>query len=234
MIEITQEDFEKKIQEVIEGKTTRTKLIKELKIDRVSLNNKIQELIIHNPDLYHTFIEKFPYIPREYTHINWRAMLIDIMKKGYTKFEAQEQYEISHRTISRKVYKVQEEDEELVSLYREVSSYRKRQKKLPEKLQKIVDELPEEEIFVGGIYDKKIQELLELEKKYNEELLKGETATSASANCGKTRVAKPLNTLYRIKIEENFREDIKVVPNTNNVPTNNSGSEEPNMEGVEK
>ena len=95
MIEITQEEFENKIQQVIKGKTTRTKLIKELKIDRVTLNNKIQELLVYNPDLYHCFIKRFPYMPREYTHINWRAMLIDIMKKGYTKSEAEEQYGIS-------------------------------------------------------------------------------------------------------------------------------------------
>lgn len=234
MIEISQQEFENKVQQIIEGETTRTKLLKELKIDKVTLNNKIQELLTCNPDLYHSFIKKFPYMPREYTHINWRAMIIDIMKKGYTKKEAEEQYGISSRTIQRKVYKVQESDEEIVSLYREVSKYRKMQKLLPQELQKKVNELPEEEIFIGGVYDKKIQELLELEKKYNDELLKGESAKNASANCGKSRVSKPLNTLYRIKIEESFREDIKAVPNTNNEPTNNSGLEEPNMEGVEK
>jgi len=234
MIEITQKDFENKIEQVIRGETTRTKLIKELKIDKVTLNNKIQELITCNPELYYSFIKKFPYIPREYTHINWRAMLIDIMKRGYTKSEAEEQYGISNRTIARKVYKVQESDEAIVSLYREVSKYRKMQKKLPEELQKKINELPEEEVFVGGIYDKRVEELLELEKKYNDELLKGESVKNASANCGKSRVSKPLNTLYRIKIEESFRKDIKVVPNSSNAPTNNDGSEEPNMEGVEK
>ena len=111
MIEMTQQEFENIVQAIIEGKTTRTKLLKELKIDRVTLNSKIQELLVYNPHLYHTFIAKFPYMPREYTHIDWRAMLIDIMKKGYTKFEAEEQYGVSHRTIARKVYKVQEYDE---------------------------------------------------------------------------------------------------------------------------
>ena len=139
MIEITQEEFENKVEQVIKGETTRTKLIKELKIDRVTLNNKIQELLVYNPDLYHNFIKRFPYMPREYTHINWRAMLIDIMKKGYTKHEAEEQYEVSSRTISRKVYEVEEDDKDIVSLYREVSSYRKKQKKLPERLQQEVD-----------------------------------------------------------------------------------------------
>lgn len=206
MIEITQEEFENKVEQVIKGETTRTKLIKELKIDRVTLNNKIQELLVYNPDLYHNFIKRFPYMPREYTHINWRAMLIDIMKKGYTKHEAEEQYEVSSRTISRKVYEVEEDDKDIVSLYREVSSYRKKQKKLPERLQQEVDGLQEEEIFLGGIYDKKTQELLELEKKYNEELAKGKSKNIASTNCGIRKVDKTLNTLYRIKLESSNKE----------------------------
>ena len=201
MIEISQEEFERKIEQVIKGENTRTKLIKDLKIDRVTLNRKIQELLVYNPNLYHEFISKFPYMPREYTHINWRAMLIDIMKKGYTKNEAEEQYEVSSRTISRKVYEVEKEDKDIVSLYREVSKYRKRKEKLPFQLQEAVDDLPDEIIFIGGIYDKKVEELIELEKKYNDELLKGEGATTASANCGRKRVSKDLDTLYRIKIE---------------------------------
>ena len=234
MIEITQQEFENILQAIIEGKTTRTKLLKELKIDKVTLNRKIQELLVYNPDLYHSFIAKFPYMPREYTHINWRAMLIDIMKKGYTKYEAEEQYGISNRTMQRKIHKIQADEEYIVALYREVSRYRKMQKPLPQDLQRIVDELPAEEVFIGGIYDKRTQELLELERKYNEEILKGKGAKSASASCGKSRASKPLETLYRIKIEENFRENIKVVPNSNNTPRNNDVLEEPKTEGVEK
>ncbi len=201
MIKIEQKDFEDKVQQIIDGKTTRTKLIKELKIDRVTLNYKIQELVVFNPELYRKFITKFPYMPRKYTHINWRAMLIDIMKKGYTKIQAAEQYGINSRTIARKVYEVQKEDENIVNLYREVSGYRKRQKPLPPELQEKVNNLPNEDVFIGGIYDKREKELMELEKKYNDKLLKGEMAFKASADCGVQRASKNLNTLYRIKIE---------------------------------
>ncbi len=64
MIEISQKEFEQKIEEILLGNTTRTKLLKELKIDKVTLNSRIQELIVNNPELYYRFIEKFPYIPR--------------------------------------------------------------------------------------------------------------------------------------------------------------------------
>lgn len=159
---MTHEEFENKVRDIISGKTTRVKLLKELKIDKVTLNNKIQELSVYNPELYIEFIEKFPYMPREYTHIDWRAMLIDIMKKGYTKEQAADQYGITSRTIARKVYKV--EDEYIVNLYRKVAYYRKHQKSLPHELQEEVDGLPEEEVFIGGVYDKREQELTKLEK----------------------------------------------------------------------
>ena len=205
MIKIEQKDFEDKVQQIIDGKTTRTKLIKELKIDRITLNYKIQELVVFNPELYRKFITKFPYMPREYTHINWRAMLIDIMKKGYTKIQAAEQYGINSRTIARKVHEIQKEDENIVNLYRKVANYRKRQKPLPTELQEKVNNLPNEDVFIGGIYDKREKELMELEKKYNDKLLKGEMAVKASADCGVQRASKNLNTLYRIKIENNTK-----------------------------
>lgn len=215
MVEITQEDFERKIGEILLGNTTRTKLIKELRIDKVTLNAKIQELIIYNPELYHRFISKFPYMPREYTHIDWRAMLIDIMKKGYTKFEAAEQYGISDRTIGRKVYAVQEYDSDIVELYREVSRFRKMKKPLPKRLQEIVNNLPEEEVFIGGIYDKREAELMKLEKEYTEKIMNGQGAKEASKECGTTRASKNIRTLYRIEIEKRANESPNGRNNTN-------------------
>lgn len=201
MIKISQEKFENLVRKVISGETTRTKIAKELKTDRVTLNNKIQELAAYNSELYKEFIEKFPYKPREYTHIDWRAMLIDIMKKGYTKEQAAEQYEITSRTIARKVYKV--EDSYIVDLYRKVSYYKKHQKPLPLELKRQVDALPIEKVFLGGICDKREEELDKLEENYNFQLRKGEKPTVASAKCGKSRATKDINTLYRIRIEKN-------------------------------
>ena len=103
MIEISQKDFEQKIQDIIDGKTTRTKLITELKSDRDTLNNRIQELVVYNPELYKSFIDKFPYKPREYTHIDYEALIIDILKKGYKRRDWDDIYEIDSRTITRKI-----------------------------------------------------------------------------------------------------------------------------------
>ena len=104
MIKISQKEFETKIQDVIDGKTTRTRLLSELHTDRINLNNKIQELVIYNPKLYEAFINKFPYRPVKYTHIDYEALIIDILKNGYTRREWDVVYEgVSSRTIQRKI-----------------------------------------------------------------------------------------------------------------------------------
>ena len=201
MIEISQKDFESRIQDVIDGKTTRTQLIEELKTDRNTLNNKIQELVVYNPELYKKFIEKFPYKPREYTHIDYEALIIDILKNGYTRRELEGVYGISSRTIQRKIHLIEANNPELVQLYREVSRYRKQQKELPKELQEKVDQLVESEIFVEGIYDQKREELLEEERRYNTKLMEGVSVTQASRELGKGRISKRIDTLNRIQIE---------------------------------
>lgn len=164
MIDISQKEFEAKVRDILDGKTTRVKLISELKTDRDTLNNRIQELVVYNPKLYKAFIDKFPYKPREYTHIDYEALIIDILKKGYKRRELDEVYEgISSRTITRKISVVEKNNPDLIALYREVAKYRKQQKMLPMELQEKIDMLEEKEIFLGGVCDKRREELLEKE-----------------------------------------------------------------------
>ena len=209
MIKISQEEFESKVQDIIDGKTTRTQLQIELRVDKNTLNNKIQELVVYNPKLYRAFVQKFPYRPREYTHIDYEALLIDIMKKGYTRREWDEVYGISSRTIIRKIYCIEDENPELISLYREVSKYRKMQKALPLQLQIKVDMIQDKEIFHGGIYDKKREQLLSQEKEYNQKLQQGESVAEASRKIGRERMSKAIDTLNRIEIETRTMEEFK-------------------------
>lgn len=208
MIEISQKDFEAKVQDIIDGKTTRNKLLIELKADRITLNNKIQELSIYNPELYKAFIEKFPYRPREYTHVDYEAIIIDILKNGYKRRELDEVYDgVSSRTIQRKIDIIAKNNPELVELYRLVSKYRKEQKTLPEELQRKIDDLEERKIFLGDPCDFKREELLEKEKQFNEAMKNGMGATKASKRVGQKRVSKAINTLNRINREKGIRND---------------------------
>lgn len=207
MIEISQKDFEQKIQDIIDGKTTRTKLITELKSDRDTLNNRIQELVVYNPKLYKAFIDKFPYKPREYTHIDYEALIIDILKNGYTRRQWDDIYEVDSRTITRKLKILEETNPNLICLYREVAQYKKKQIEVPVYLQKQIDDLESKEIFIAGINDKKREELLEKEKQYNEAIMSGMGATEASKKVGRNRVSKAINTLNRIEIERQVKSE---------------------------
>ena len=208
MRKISQQEFEAKVQDIIDGVTKRVQLQLDLRVDRNTLNNKIQELVVHNPKLYRAFVQKFPYRPREYTHIDYEALIIDIMKNGYTRREWDEVYGISSRTIIRKIYCIEDENPELISLYREVSRYRKMQKTLPTQLQIKVDMLQSNEIFHGGIYDKKREELLSQEKEYNQKLQQGKGVAEASRELGRERMSKAIDTLNRIELETKTRAEI--------------------------
>lgn len=207
MIKISQEEFETKVQDIIDGKTTRAQLQIDLKIDRNTLNNKIQELVVYNTPLYRAFIKKYPYKPREYTHIDYEALIIDIMKKGYTRREWSDIYEIDSRTISRKINDMEIKNPELIRLYREVSSYRKAQKTLPTDLKQKVEMLEEKEIFLCGIYDKRRELLLSREREYNEKLQQGMTVAKASKEVGIGRASKTIDTLNRLEIETMTRKE---------------------------
>lgn len=201
MIKISQEEFEAKIQDIIDGKTTRVKLIEELKTDGRTLNTKIQELAVYNPKLYRAFVIKFPYRPKEYTHIDYEAVIIDILKKGYKRREWNDIYGIDSRTINRKMYDVEKVNPMLIALYRAVSDYRKRQMPLPQDLLDRIDRLKEKEIFLGEVCDKKREELLEKEKQYNEARMSGMGAQEASRKVGQGRASKAIDTLSRIELE---------------------------------
>ena len=209
MIKISQQEFESKIQDIIDGNTTRTQLQIDLRVDKNTLNNKIQELVVYNPKLYRAFVQKFPYKPREYTHIDYEALIIDIMKNGYTRREWDEVYGISSRTIIRKIYCIEDENPELISLYREVSKYRKMQKTLPTQLQIKIDMIQSKEIFHGSIYDKKREELLSQEKEYNKKLQQGKGVAEASKEVGRERMSKAIDTLNRIELETRIRNELE-------------------------
>lgn len=209
MRKISQQEFEAKVQDIIDGVTTRVQLQLDLRVDRNTLNNKIQELVVYNPKLYRAFVQKFPYRPREYTHIDYEALIVDIMKNGYTRREWDEVYGISSRTIIRKIYCIEDENPELISLYREVSRYRKMQKTLPTQLQIKVDMLQSKEIFHGGICDKKREELISQEKEYNLKLQQGKGVEEASRELGRERMSKAIDTLNRIELETRVREEIR-------------------------
>ena len=65
MEQISQEEFERYVEAIIRGDMSRTQVIKELQTEARTLNNRIHELILTNPELHRRYVEKHPYKPRE-------------------------------------------------------------------------------------------------------------------------------------------------------------------------
>lgn len=235
MIEISQEEFEQKVQEIIDGKLSRKQLTKILKTDTRTLNNKIQELVVYNSDLYMEFIKKFPYKSKERTDIDYEALVIEIIKNSMTAAEVESKYNISARTVTRKVKALEKENPYLIEIYREVKKNNKNNIVESKELREKIEGLVSRPVKISEINETRRKELEQLEKTFSSRwqyVSKEEAARSMGLTAN--RMYKLLNELYRIKIEENtkkmsgkkstFKDSLKV----SSIPTTNSTTSEEN------
>lgn len=241
MIEISQEEFEQKIQEVIDGKLSRQQLTKLLKTDTRTLNNKIQELVVYNSDLYMEFIKKYPYKAKERTDIDYEALVIEIIKSSMPTSKAAEKYNIGERTITRKVKALEKENPYLIEIYREIKKNNRNNIVETRDLKEKIECLVSRPVKISEINETRKKELEEFEKTFNSRcqyVSKEEAARSMGLNAN--RMYKMLNELYRIRIEENtkkengekatFKDSLKV----SNIPiTKGITSEEKNLDEKE-
>lgn len=210
MKKVKQEEFEKLIREIIAGKRSETSVIKELKTDSRTFNNKIQELSIINPELYASFIEIRPYKPKERKDINIRGFIIETLKTEMTVEEMCIKYGIGRRTISRKILELKKSDKKddiiLYELYKRIAYKRSRSRKLNYEEVLQINNLESEEVMGLNDTERKRQELLELEKKYQNLCLQvGKEEAARRLGYTQNRIYKLLNELYRIEIEKNVR-----------------------------
>lgn len=116
MINLTQDEFETNVKRLINNEISRKALAKELDTDIRTLNKKITKLSETNPDLYLEFVSKFPYRPRE-IKIDIEELALYAIIHGTHK--AAEEYEISDKTVGRKVKKLEKTNPEIYGLYNE-------------------------------------------------------------------------------------------------------------------
>ena len=142
MKQITDKEFYESIEKIIRGESSRAKLIKELETDSRTLNNKIQELVIYNPELYSRFIKKFPYRTKTRDDIDFEALAIEITKNGTTTFQASKKYNIGERTIRRRMKELAKENPYLAEIYNEVKENNKHSRsnslELQDKISKLI------------------------------------------------------------------------------------------------
>lgn len=222
MKEITDSEFEQLMLEVIEGKKSRVKLAEELQTDWRTLNKKIQLLSMTNPELYKKFVEKHPYKPKEITAIPLKTMLVEFLKTGIRMQDLADKYGIGERTLRRKIDALKKSDDpkdrELHDICKQTAYNRAHGKKMHFELQRKIDELEiQEEEIKQDDKEKRRQQLLQIEKNYNE-LCRIMPKEKAAEAMGYTynRVYKLLDELYCMEIQNNaikgFKEDIKVNP----------------------
>ena len=100
--------------------------------------------------------------PKQYSHIDYEALLIYIMKKHISMEQAIEELDlnIARSTVVRNINKIKEEDKEnaIIDLYKNVYTPNSQKKELPDFLKNQIDKLPELEVV-------KKEELEELYKK---------------------------------------------------------------------
>lgn len=218
MKEMSKEEFYEEIRSVIRGEITITKLAKKIKTDFRTLNNKIQELSVYNPELYNEYVEKFPYKSKSRDDIDFEALAIEIVKKNMTMQAVEKKYNVGERTVRRRIEELKKGNPYLYAIYKEVKENIKHSKENPIELQKQIDNLVYRKVKVSELNEKRQKELEEIETVFQSRC-KYVSKEEAAKSMGMTasRIYKLLNELYRIRIEKNnstrqttFKDTLKV------------------------
>ena len=188
-------------------------MIEELETDFRTFMRKVSILSATNPELYEKFIEIHPYKPREITGISIRNIVIEYLN-GDVQFlsDLAKKHNIGVRTLNRKVNKLKtsknQEERKLYDLYKAVAYNHKHGKENSIELEQAIKNLEPDLEEEYDDKEKRRQELLAIEKEY-EELSMTMPREEAAKKMGYTnnRIWKLLNELYRIEIELNFREN---------------------------
>lgn len=227
MKKVSQEEFEKLIRQIIEGERSEGSVIKELETESRTFNNKISELSLTNPQLYYEFIKARPYKPKERKDINIRGFVIEVLKSGVTVEEICDKYHIGRRTISRKIEQLKksdkEEDRKLYELYKRIAYKKAHSHQLNNEDIMEINALEREEVAGISDVERRRQELLKIEKEFQDLSLQvGKEEAARRMGYTPNRIYKLLNELYRIEIErsqsqksqeqasQSYRDSIKV------------------------
>ena len=165
--------------------------------------------------MYYDFIKTHPYKPKERRDINIRGFVIETLKSGMNVEEMCAKYQIGRRTIGRKIIGLKksdkEEDRRLYELYKRIAYKKSHSKEFSYEDIMQINELQVEEVTGIDNVERRRQELLELEKRYQDLCLQvGKEAAAKKLGYTQNRIYKLLNELYRIEIERNIRKKAQV------------------------
>lgn len=222
MINLSQEEFEKQIQRLIKGEISRKNLAKELETDLRTLNNRIIRLAEVNPELYKRYIEKFPYRSKTRDNIDYEALIIEAMKTRSSLKEIANKYNVSIRTITRRIKELEKEGSELIKLYRVYAKSLKEKKDIPFDFKQKIEDLELGTVKLSEINEKKQREMEDIIRKFEELIGTGISKAEAARRLGYDgypTIWKLYQALDRINTENNninnreketFRQGLKV------------------------
>ncbi len=212
MKNISKDEFKQAIRRLINGEITKVKLAKELETDPRTLDNRIQELSATDPELYYEYVDVLPYKQKGIDHIDFEALVIYMLKNGCTADETAQKFEVSRRTINRRINDL--ENKELREMYREVTDNRKHGRNNGVELDRKISELEPREVIKGGVNDRRKRELLAIESRFNK-LCETMDKTQAAKTMGygdRDRLYKLMYELYKLEIEEEHKKVNKEQP----------------------
>ena len=212
MKNISKDEFKQAIKRLINGEITKVKLAKELETDPRTLDNRIQELSATDPELYYEYVDVLPYKQKGIDHIDFEALVIYMLKNGCTADETAQKFEVSRRTINRRINDL--ENKELREMYREVADNRKHGRNNGVELDRKISELEPREVIKGGVNDRRKRELLAIESRFNK-LCETMDKTQAAKTMGygdRDRLYKLMYELYKLEIEEEHKKVNKEQP----------------------
>jgi len=150
MKQLTQEEFENLITEMVEGKKKIKDAITEMETDHRTFHRRVTDLSMQNPSLYRQYAITFPYRPKQLTHVDYEALLIYVMKNDKTLAQAQIEFDVHERTLRRNI-KSAEIAPEIIELYRVYAHSKRGPSKLPPEIEERIDDLTERDVIIDEI-----------------------------------------------------------------------------------
>ena len=206
MIDISEKDFLNYLEKYANKEISMSKLVEVLKSDYRTINNKIIEISITNPELYYRIVLGHPYKQKGRVDIDFEALMIYIIKHSITIMQASEIFNVSRRTIQRRVNEIKSTNLELYKLFKIAVGKDKRILNSLD-IQEQIGKLQSRPVVVGEVNEEREKFLLDIEKRYNELLATGILKEQAAKEMGYTRnyINNALDELYRIKIEKSVK-----------------------------
>ncbi len=212
MKEFKEEDFLNDIVCYAKNEISLKELIKKYKTDYRTMHNKITKLAETNPDIFKLVVDAHPYNEKKRKDLNFRDIMIEIMKSGITVREASQKYKVSVRTLQRRVEEISKQDPEFAKLYRKCTDNSKTGKKNSEAIKEQIAKYEYGNAIVSDINEDRENKLVKLKNDFEKLLEAGMTKNEAALKLGllsSNDVYKKLKELERIQKEKQIRQKEK-------------------------